>query len=212
MLIIFLSIFIPRPIHGLLTQSWAELVSHVCITRRDASLWPAGECLCHTITIKWLWSERIKTSEERSASHKQALSRPRCQINNIASDEDRFLSLEMDFDWYWRKTDLNWTLLRWKMLILCIFPPNIESWRLGSPETYNLASTDFLNTWEQRGKRLRRYQWIKNGLLQNCRQGFNDNVVLVQSPIKSAQWYPSDQKWFESISQCRKWIGKIVLE
>ena len=34
----------------------------------------------------------------------------------------------------------------------------------------------------------------------------------IKSPIKSAQWYPSDQKWFESIYQCRKWIGKILLQ
>ena len=174
-------------------------------------IWPAGECLCQTITIK---CAVVRADQDirggKGITGTGLIAHP---VSNKEHGQWWGQALE-PWNWlrlYLRKTDLNWTLLRWKMLILCIFPPNIESWRLGSPETYNLASTDFLNTWEERGKRLRRYQRIRNGLLQTCRQ-FNDNVVLVQSPIKSAQWYPSDQKWFESISQCRKWIGKILLQ
>ena len=63
-------------------------VKPVC--RRDASVRPAGECLCKTITIKsgvvrasQITAERIKTSGERIASHKQALSRSPCQIKKM---------------------------------------------------------------------------------------------------------------------------------
>ena len=144
-------------------------------------IWPAGECLCQTITIKCAVVRADQDIGGGKGIIGTGLIAP--PVSNKEHGQGWGQALE-PWNWlrlYLRKTDLNWTLLRWKMLILCIFPPNIESWRLGSPETYNLASTDFLNTWEERGKRLRRYQRIRNGLLQTCRQGFNDNVVLVQS-------------------------------
>ena len=68
----------------------SDLDLSLTISRRDASVRPAGECLCKTITIKsgvvrasQITAERIKTSGERIASHKQALSRSPCQIKKM---------------------------------------------------------------------------------------------------------------------------------
>ena len=108
--------------------------------------------------------------------------------------------------WISEKTDLNWTLLWRKMLILCIFLPNIESWRLGSTQTHNLASTDFLNTGEIEtlsGDK----KWFALKLLTRTQWQCGPR------PIKQAQLYLSDQKWFESqMCRCRKWIVKNLLQ
>ena len=83
-----------------------SLKSELCLMSVFAAwcLWPAGECLCQTITIKCArWSERIKTSEERSASHKQALSRPPCQIKSITSDDGALKLTATVFEKNWFK-------------------------------------------------------------------------------------------------------------